>query len=948
MKFNQLHLLFVVIFCFTTQFINAQLQVKENNNAQQLAQTLVGEGIIISNATITNSPLHIPSGIFKNAGGTNINIDSGIVLTSGRARTGRNTNETGLNGDGTQIASNVIADNNLGLAGDLSLANELGIGIGQLHDAIALEFDFIPLGDSISFKYVLSSEEYDPQFVCLFNDAFGFFISGPGITGEKNIALIPNTNIPVTITNINNIISAGCVNNPQYYVDNVNNTLFTHDGHTTVLKAESKVVPCETYHLKLVIADRGDHFFDSGVFLEAKSLSSNVIGMTNFTQTDAQGNSYLVEGCVPGSFAVKRPRKDPSPLIVTLSFGGDAINGTDYNFLPTTVTIPANDSFVIVNVQPIIDNIPEGVEKLVVYALAGCSAGTPTDSTVLQLRDFDTLAVVPPGNIVICNRASQLLQANTGFATYQWDPDPTLSNLNTRNPVATPVNSLTTYRVTAILGDCHARDSVSIRLRNIDFISKQDVNCNNGTTGNIKVAAGSEWEHPIEFSLDGINWQADSNFNNLATGNYWVKVRNANCIDSINVPVIQSFPDLLASSAGSPASCSGDPDGEITLTPTGGKAPYLFSSDGTNFQASAIFNVHAGDFTLTVKDNNGCLVTSDITIALNNTVTIEAGADAFICEGKSFEIPAISNASSFAWTPLTTLQDASTISPVATPAVTTEYFVTATTGICTNTDSVTVNIRPAPVANAGDDIAICVGKSVLLNASGGLSYQWSPSTYFVTPSTVSDINPTVKPAETITYSLMVTDINGCSSLAPDEVTVAVTPSVKIFAGNDTIAAMNQPMQLKVVETGTAGVTQYRWSPAFFLDNETIANPVATLPHDQVYTVTGTTADGCEGTDDIRIKVYKGPDIYVPSGFTPNSDGLNDILYAIPVGIKEFRQFRIFNRWGQTIFLTRNASQGWDGKIGGRPQGTGTYIWIADGVDYLGNVITKKGSVTIIR
>ena len=187
-----------------------------------------------------------------------------------------------------------------------------------------------------------------------------------------------------------------------------------------------------------------------------------------------------------------------------------------------------------------------------------------------------------------------------------------------------------------------------------------------------------------------------------------------------------------------------------------------------------------------------------------------------------------------------------------------------------------------------------------------------------------------------------------SSIQPDAVSVHVTPAVKIFAGRDTVAAINQPIQLNAVELGTAGVTSYSWSPGLYLNNTSIANPVATLPQDHRYVVTGITADGCEGADDILIKVYLGPDIYVPTGFTPDNNGMNDILRAIPVGIKEFRYFRVYNRWGQMIFSTQDPKRGWDGRINGLTQPTSSFIWLAEAIDFKGNLINRKGIVTIIR
>lgn len=923
------------ILLFFCQLISGQLIITSATSAQDLVQKLVGEGVLVSNVSLTGN--FEMTGHFKNMGGNNIGIDSGIVLTNGKAIS--RPPGIGLAGLSSQLASN-----NMGLLGDSDLS---AIIAEVTNDACILQFDFVPLGDSIKFKYVFSSEEY-PEFACGgFNDAFAFFISGPGISGLKNIALIPNTNLPVTIDNINNV--PGCGLFPQYYIDNFGNNFLTHNGHTVVFTALERVQPCHTYTLKLVIADAGlnDFIYDSGVFLQAKSLTSNAFGITNLTQTDpTSGNSYLVEGCAVGAFNITRPRRDPNPLNITLSYGGSALNTIDVQTLPAFVTIPANDSFVTVNVFPLIDGMPEGIEELKIYALAGCAAGLPTDSTMIQIRDYDILSLIPD-TAIICKGSSIQLTASAGYDVYQWLPDPTLSNITIRDPIATPVNSETTYICTANVGTCNARDSVFLKWKDGALLSKLDVNCRNAATGNIRVTAGPEWQQPVQFSLDGVNWQSDSSFFNLPAGNYAVKIRDANCIDSVLVTINQAFPDLLINNAAiTAASCSGNADGQLNITASGGNAPYSYSLDGVNFQPGNTFNLTAGNYAVTIKDNNGCLVSQNAVIPLNNTVTIDAGTDAAICEGTSHLMTAVSNATSFAWTPSATLQNANSLTPVASPADTTMYYVTATTGICTRTDSVKINVWPAPVPNAGNDIAVCFGKVFNLDGSGGVSYQWSPSTYMTTAANIPA--PSVKATNSITYSLMITDARGCTSLTPDDVKVTVTPAVRIFAGDDTVAAINQPVQLQAVELGNAGVTQYTWSPANFLNDPTIANPIATLPNDFRYTVTGTTPEGCEGVDEIFIKAYKGPEIYVPSGFTPDDNGLNDVLRPIPVGIREFRYFRVYNRWGQIVFSTQDPNKGWDGRINGVRQPTGTFIWMAEAIDYKGNLISRKGFVTIVR
>lgn len=933
MKAINLKLVFFVCFvCSGVPALRAQLSVSPFTTAQALAQKLVGEGITISNVTFTGSTEM--AGFFNNLGGTNINIDSGIVLTNGRVA-GRPPN-TGISGP-----SSANAHNQMGFPGDPDLS---AIVSSITNDACVLEFDFIPLGNEIEFRYVFSSEEY-PDYACSqFNDAFAFFIEGPGFPVKTNIALIPNTTDPVTIRNIND---QACAPYPQYYINNAGNSFFTHNGHTVVFTALADVTPCETYHLKLVVADVADADFDSGVFLEAGSLTSNAINLGNVLQTDPQGNSYLAEGCTSYSFRVQRPQSEPFPLIVNLSYSGTATNGTDVVLLPASITIPANETFVDVTVVPLQDGIPEGIELLEIAASAGCSSGPPAATIIIQIRDYDILSLTPD-SLAVCKNSSVQLTASTGYSVYEWQPDPTLSNTTISNPVATPVNLTTTYICTATESACNARDSVFLELKDLELISKTDVNCRGQETGTINVRGGAEWEAPVEYSLDGNTWQVSGNFSNLQRGTYTVRVRDASgCTDNVTVEVLQAFPDLFIDNAAiTPASCSGNPDGQLTVTASGGQAPYAFSLDGTNFQSSPAFNLNQGDYTVTIQDNNGCLATQDVNIALNNTVTIDAGDETSICEGDSFVIPATSNAENFTWTSTGAMTGENTLTPTASPTSTAWYYVTATSGICSGQDAVLINVRPAPIADAGEDFAICFGKEFQLNGSGGVSYEWSPSSELIGSSTIA--NPVAKARRNITYSLAVTDANGCGSLVNDEITITVTPSVKIFAGRDTIASINQPIQLNVIETGTSGVTRYVWSPAGLLSDPNIHNPVATLPHDQLYTVTGITDEGCEGMDDVLIKVYKGPDIYVPSAFTPNNDGLNDYLKPVPAGITEFRYFRVFNRWGQLIYSTQDPSKGWDGTVKGMKEPPGTYVWMAEGVDYTGKIISRKGTVTIIR
>ncbi|MEO8770280.1 MAG: choice-of-anchor L domain-containing protein [Ferruginibacter sp.] len=956
----KLIVLFISAFLITG-LCNAQLIVTTQNNAQLLAQRLVGEGVSISNVTLSGDS--ISTGFFHNISGTQIGIDSGIVLTNGRAQTSLTSSyEIGMDGDGVTEANDfsgdAFADNSVNYdAHDSDLALQLNTPADNTHDATVLEFDFIPVGDSIKFRYVFSSEEY-PDYACpsgsgtIFNDAFAFLIQGPGFPVKTNIALIPGTTDPVSIHNIND---QGCAPYPQYYINNETNVYFTHNGHSVVLTALANVVPCQTYHLKLVIADVGDGAFDSGVFLEAKSLTSNVVQLTNNTQTDNLNNSYIVEGCITGSFTMKRPTAPNYPLSVNLTYSGTAINGVDYQTLPATVTIPANDSMITINVIPIIDNVPEGIEYIKISATSFCGSAVPYDSTVIQIRDYDTLSIVPSNTAFICKNGSIQLHASAAWSTFQWDATAGLNNYSISNPVATPAASGTSYICTANVGSCHGRDSVTLRWRDLEFNSQANVNCHDAATGQIIVSGGPEWtDAPVQYSINNGAPQASGTFNNLVIGDYMAHITDGSgCKDSVPVHVIQAFPDLLITDAAIvAATCTTALDGTITITASGGKPPYRYSINGTTFQSSNVFHVGENTFTISVMDANNCRKDMPgITVPFINALTLSTGVNPVICESKSTVLPATTNGTGVVWSVaspglISTLNNITALHPTANPVITTKYYVVSTLGVCTLKDSVTVFVNPAPIPDAGADVTICNGGTTQLNGSGAVDYVWHPVTYLSNPN-IS--NPFVTNPATITYNLDITDTNGCKSLRSSQVHVTVLPPAKLFAGYDTAVAINQPLHLYALDINHVGFVQYEWSPSTGLNNPLIWNPTGMLTAANTdLIVTAYTPEHCIGKDTINVKTYKGPEIYVASSFTPNGDGLNDVLRAFPVGIKSFKYFSIYNRYGQLVFSTTDQNRGWDGKFKAALQNLSTFVWIAAGIDYKGNLIERKGTVTIIQ
>jgi gliding motility-associated-like protein len=345
-------------------------------------------------------------------------------------------------------------------------------------------------------------------------------------------------------------------------------------------------------------------------------------------------------------------------------------------------------------------------------------------------------------------------------------------------------------------------------------------------------------------------------------------------------------------------------------------------------------------------DDNGCRNRDSVKVRVVNFVTLQAMADTTICRGDTIQLRAVSDGLQYAWSPAAQLIDPMLQNPFAfTNNAMTNYRVTAIIGGCTATDNVMVSTVPYPIVDAGADFPICYNAKAQLNGTtDGSSWQWAPANLV---SNAAILNPFSYPPRTTDYILTAVDTKGCPKPSWDTVRVTVLPRMRISAGNDTAVVVDQPLQL----TATGGVS-YDWVPATYLSDNDIANPVAIFPNPTNgirYKLIGYNQQGCKDSAFINIKVYKTkPTIFVPTAFTPNNDGRNDEVRPIAVGIKYIDYFNIYNRWGQLLFSTKVNGKGWDGKIGGVQQTSGTFVWTVKATDYTGKAYFQKGVVTLIR
>jgi gliding motility-associated-like protein len=343
-------------------------------------------------------------------------------------------------------------------------------------------------------------------------------------------------------------------------------------------------------------------------------------------------------------------------------------------------------------------------------------------------------------------------------------------------------------------------------------------------------------------------------------------------------------------------------------------------------------------------DNDGCINFDTVQVRVVDGVTLQIRPDSTICTSDSIQLLTTSNALAFQWSPAAGLNNAAIQSPTAAPGVNTTYQLTATIGGCSATDEVQVNLAPYPVVNAGQDTLICFNSPARLNGStNAQQFAWTPSA----PLSDNSLSPFVRPSATQAFVLTATNITGCLKPARDTVIVGVLPPVNAYAGNDTAVIIGQPLQL----AASGGIT-YRWIPALGLSNAEIANPMAIYDGaaDSIrYVVVVADEAGCVDTASMVVRVFKtAPGIFVPSAFTPNSDGNNDIFRPVPVAMSRINYFRVYNRWGELVFQSTDGRSGWDGRINGILQATGTFVWLVQGEDYTGKKFSSKGTVTLIR
>ena len=552
-----------LFFSVCASVFSQNINVTSTQTPQQLVNSvLLGSGVTASNITINgvagmaNTPFG-NIGYFTNVNGT-FPMTSGLVLTTGDAM-----GSMGPNSSGT--STNPGASQSVSFDPDLN-----AIANGTITNGVLLEFDFIPAGDTLIFNYLFGSDEYiefAPPNNSSFNDAFGIFLWGPGISGPfnfpgypnggANIAVIPG-GIPVTINNINP------VTNSQYYVFNESpqdtyGDAIQYDGTTVKLTASASVQCNQTYHIKFAIANVLDQAYDSGVFLEAGSFSSSAVSVAVAT---VSGDTTIVEGCTYADFIFTRPDTQMGDtLIINYTINGTATQGVDYNnMINPIVFLPGQDT-VILNLTPVQDGLNEGFESVTItVSIINPCGDTIISQGTIYIGDGPIINIIESDVLVQCFPDSVLLTASAsgGYGPYNF-----VWTTLTGSPVsivdsfyvAVSQNGVTQYLVTAT-DQCNFTQTDTATVTVLETISIDNITVVNSScvpSGSLSVqTSGTNGNVTYSWS----SGQTTQSIQNIVSAWYQVTVTDAVCstTDSAFVDIIA--PPLANFSAVPVSGCS--------------------------------------------------------------------------------------------------------------------------------------------------------------------------------------------------------------------------------------------------------------------------------------------------------------------------------------------------------------------------------------------------------
>lgn len=586
-------------------------------------------------------------------------------------------------------------------------------------------------------------------------------------------------------------------------------------------------------------------------------------------------------------------------------------------------------------------------------AVTGLNAGTyiVTIKDTNNCTKYDTVTITQPTQLtsvltktdVFCNgdtngSASVVVSGATPSYTYSWSNGKTTA----------AINNLDIGRYIVIITDskgCTKEDTANIIQPNplTASLTKNDISCYSKNDGDITTTVNGGTT-PYSFSWNTIPVSTSASLSGLKPGTYILTITDEKGCRYTDSAIVVEPPLLSILAKDNGKICVNYSTGSINTTTTGGTAPYSYTWTNGSTAASPS-GLSAGTHIVTVTDNNGCTATDTSTIVNFPETIIEVSPDDTICVGEIVLLSA-KGAKTYTWTPAATLSCNTCTTPIAKPTTSTDYTVVGVdSNSCLDTATIKITVIPKLPVSVGPEINVCEGDEIQLNASGGISYEWTPeqtlnNSKIASPKSSTDTNTR--------YRVVITENECFKDTLYQDVVIHQKPTVEL--GPDLKGTPGSVIQMHADVTKTNII---KWTPAEGLNCYDCIDPLASLSKTITYTATVYT-DYCEAKDDITIRVAcDGALFFIPNTFTPNGDGANDKFYPSASGVTNIDIFRVYNRWGEKIYEARDfppnkPEYGWDGTYKGKAQWPDVFVYFIESRCANGEKIFLKGDISLIR
>ncbi|MDN4012618.1 choice-of-anchor L domain-containing protein [Chryseobacterium gambrini] len=836
---------------------------------QLVKDVLISGGSTCSAANVTNVSVSPNLAVtdqnrswgYFNKATTNFPFAKGIVLTTGYARKAGNDLQGTLS-DG------------LGSGGDADLAAALGVPNNQLNDATYIEFDFVPASTKVSFRYLFASKEYQTNFPCTISDGFALLLKKVG-DPYTNLAVLPGGAGPVSVTNIHPStqyqtgapLACGAANVSYFGGYNIPQIETNFNGRTVPLTATATVIPGQTYHFKMVLADYQDANFDSAVFLEAGSFD---IGVQLLNPAGVS---------LPSSINVC----DNAPQTFTASVQG---GGATYQWYLGTNPIPGATNASYTATQP-------GVYSVQVFLPGNTCPGTASITVVggtsPTVQNSTLTSCYTQGNATFNLTSAQSSISTTPGATFAYYVNQADAVAGNGNTIATPTAFSSPGQTVYV----SVKNGFCSKVAELQLIKAPQITATIATPGvltctNSQVtlnASSSVYPTGSTFSWTTTNGNIVSGANTLnpvvnTAGTYTLTISNIyqpgnlTCTGTANVTVTgDSAPPTTGLTASKVLICSGE---SVTLTASGG-ATYNWVGLPGNGATQTVSPTTTTTYTVTAVGANGCVsaTPATITIQVTQPITVQ-NATLLKCYqngGINYNLteaqPQITTATgvTFAYYLNAADANAGNTNTIANPASFNSaggqtIYVLVTNGGCKNV--VTLQLLSTPqttlTINPPQQIT-CTTPQITLNASSSVIPAGSTITWTATGggnivSGANTLTPVVNAGGV--YTLTVTNVNQPGNLnCTYTANVTVTQNTTAPVTTVTSTALQICSGESVTLTASGGAT-YNWTGLTGNGNTQVVSPTSTT----TYTVFAVGANGCVSATPATITIIVAPPVAV--------------------------------------------------------------------------------------